>query len=333
MLRTFYKVPAAFWFSWHQDGRSECALDKCLLSWQVTLLIPFVQWESLGGHIWTHHYPSGCITSPPRGSPTRSLHLHSSKLGAQCCLVLVFWCQVLFWKRDEIFRGPADTLTFCTTPALWNQGSLKMHCFISKGYVIFTALTEHSRCNLPVEGEVFTCHGYIPLSWGVKSFPISVDFKIFWLEHSFCDWLPNGINFDLTCRAFSFPLCSWIYSVCCSALAQYNSVPTTPQAFCHRPDVHPALPCVSLVYAQCCLDVSVCFGEVQWSSLGLTGEKAAACQIHGCDLSPAQRWAVSGEEGSEELEYRLDVSQRWCWQDGNSWEVLKTWACVGTAEE
>lgn len=154
---------------------------------------------------------------------------------AQC------WCSVIrctFLEERWNFQNPSSYADVLHHPCL------EMHCFTSKGYVFFTALAEHSKCNL--ESEVFTFHGYSLLTWSVKSFPISVDFKISWLEHSFCDCLPNRINFDLTWSGcnFSFPPHSRIYSVCCSVLVQYNSVPRTLHVFCPRPDVHPALSCV-----------------------------------------------------------------------------------------
>lgn len=134
-------------------------------------------------------------------------HHHSCTLvnsfpdGAQHLLSDALFCNI-----DKIFRSPADTMIFSTSPTLLNQGSLKMHYFTSKDYVIFTALAEHSRYNLPLESELFTCQGRILLFCSIKSLPSSVGLKTLWLEYTFCGWLLNTLDFDLTC--FDFVLLS-----------------------------------------------------------------------------------------------------------------------------
>lgn len=76
----------------------------------------------------------------------------------------ILFSDALFSKTGKIFRNPADVLTFSTTTAPLNQGSLKTYYFTSKGFVISTALTEHGKYNLPLKSELFTCHGFILLS-------------------------------------------------------------------------------------------------------------------------------------------------------------------------
>lgn len=81
--------------------------------------------------------------------PHHWLHWHNSKPGAQCCPC---WYSVLKCTSLEEtwnFQNPADMLMFCATPAL------------SKGFVILTALAEHSKCDLPLESEVFTFHAEV----------------------------------------------------------------------------------------------------------------------------------------------------------------------------
>lgn len=140
------------------------------------------------------------------------LHWHSSKPGAQCCPC---WYSVLKCTSLEDtwnFQNPSRHADVLCHPCSFKPRELGNALLHIKGLCHFdsTSTAQSVWFAFREWGIYFSC-------WSVKSFPISVDFKISWLEHSFCDWLLKRINFDLTwsCCDFWFPPHSSIYLVGC----------------------------------------------------------------------------------------------------------------------